>query len=422
MENIDGEILMSDTFQDTTTEWRALSALIDPVNDEWINRISPALFTGKRIDVFKAMQNSYSLYGTITWEGIRTQFDGNVPNELSAAQGGNIRASVDELVRLARKRQASQKAATFKELADQHNPKLDALQAASIVDPILADEDSTLMQGAQTFLNDLAHKRSGEYRLTKSGFKMFDNSFGGEFKAKTLVLYLGGPGAGKTTLVSQSMLSMAEGYINERSGEKIVTPSLFFSLEMSKPDIMLKWLGNKLSINTQDILSGTLDDEQFQQIEEETVRLQRLPMYIIDNPSITLNQMTYEIRKHVYRYGVKVVFIDYLQIVNYSPTGQPNKDLGDFAWHMKELAKKENITVVILSQITPGNEGTFRIRNSGEVGAHADAIFEGELETDDLTPIKTVNVNRTKNRLGPIGKCVLHFHACYQRFFEGALD
>jgi replicative DNA helicase len=405
-------------FQDISTEWRCLSSLIDPKNDEWVNRISSALFTGKRTDVFKAMQDSYALYGSISWEGIRTHLDGNVPNELAAASGGNIRASVDELVRLARKRQAQQKAATFKELADQHNPKLDALQSAAIVDPILADEDSSLVHGAQTFLTDLTRKRSGEYRLTRSGFKFFDKSFGGEYKSKTLIIYAGGPGAGKTTLVAQSMLNMAEGYVNERTGEKITTSSLFLSFEMSKSDIMLKWLGNKLSINTQNILSGALDDEQFQQIEEETVRLQRLPMYIIDNPSMTLGQMVYEIRKHVYKYGVKVVFIDYLQIVNYSPTGQPNKDLGDFAWHMKELAKKEDITIVILSQITPSNDGVFRIRNSGEVSAHADAIFEGELETDELTPLKTVNVNRTKNRLGPIGKCVLHFNAQYQRFEE----
>lgn len=415
------EVLMTDTniFRDEVSEWRALSCLLNEENSEWINRISGALFTGKREQVFKAMQDAYAVYGVISYEGIRNKFNGAVPGELSASQGSNIRAAVDDLARLARKRQAARISATMKELADQHDPKLDQIQAGLVCDPIMAEEDSSLIIGAQQFLTDLTKKRSGEYRLAKSGFKFLDNSMGGEWKSQTLVLYLGSPGAGKTTAVAQSMLSMAEGYENEITGEHIVTSSLFFSFEMAKKDIMLKWLGSTLEIDTQDILAGRLTDEQFQAIEDKTVYFQRLPTYIIDTPTLSLSQILYEIRKHVYRYGVKVVFIDYLQIVNHSPTGQVNTDLGMFAQMMKEIAKKENITVVILSQITPKNEGSFRVRGSGEVGAHADVIFEAELESEDLGPIKNVMITRTKNRLGPIGKSVLLFNSPYQKFLEG---
>lgn len=410
-----------ETFRDDVTEWRTLSALLDPENGEWMNRISPALFTGKRVDVFHAMQDSFIKYGSVTWEGIRNNHNGAVPNELAAAQGANIRATIDELARLARKRQAARVAATMNELAGQHDPQIDAIQSALIFDPIMAEEDSSLAPGAQALLSDLELKRKGLYKFTKSGIKFLDNSMGGEYKPKTLIVYAAAAGAGKTTLVCQSMLEMAEGYTVEATGEIIISPSLLISLEMAKEDLLLKWLGNRLEIDTQDIMAGRLTDEQFQQIEEKVIYFQRLPMYIIDKPEITLAQMVYEIKKHIFRYGVKVVFVDHLQIVNHQPTGNDNKDLGEFSLALRALAKRENITVMLLSQITPGKDGTFQIRDSGEVGNNADVVFKAELQTDEVGPLKPVVVKRLKNRLGPTGSVPLLFNGPYQRFEEGTV-
>lgn len=410
-----------ETYRDEVSEWRALASLIEPSNQEWMNRISPALFTGKRVDVFHAMQNSFIKYGSVTYEGIRNHYKGTVPNELAAAQGGNIRATVDELARLAKKRQAARTSATLKELAGQHDPQIDAIQSALIFDPIMADEDSSLVAGAQILLSDLELKRKGLYKFTRTGIRFLDNSMGGEYRPKTLVVYAAAPGSGKTTLMCQSMLEMSEGYINETTGELIITPSLMFSLEMAKEDLLLKWLGNRLEIDTQNILAGKLNDEEFQRIEEKTVYFQRLPIYIIDKSDITLAQIIYEIKKHVFRYGVRVVFIDYLQIVNHQPTGNTNSDLGEFSVAMKSLAKREGITIVLLSQITAGKDGTFQIRDSGEVGNIADVVFKAELETDEIGPLKPVTVKRLKNRLGPTGSVPLLFNGPYQRFEEGTM-
>lgn len=408
-------------YRDEITEWRTLALLTDVENQDWISRISPALFTGKRVDLFHAMQNASIKYGAITYEGIRHCYDGTVPNELAAAQGGNIRACVDELARLARKRQAKRTAATMAELAGQHDPSIESIQSALIFDPIMADEDSSIASGAQILLSDLELKRKGLYKFTRSGIKFLDNSMGGEYRPKTLVVYAAAPGSGKTTLFCQSMLEMAEGYVNEKTGEKIVTASLLISLEMAKEDLLLKWLGNRLEIDTQDIMSGRLTDEQFQLIEEKTVYFQQLPMYVIDKSDINLAQIIYEIKKHIFRYGVRVVVIDYLQIVNHAPTGNKNSDLGEFAVAMKALAKREGITIVLLSQITAGKEGTFQIRDSGEVGNIADVMFKSTLETDEIGPLKPVTVRREKNRLGPTGSIPVLFNGPFQRFEEGTM-
>lgn len=412
--------ILMEIFADAATEWRALGALLDEKNIDWMNRISPGLFTADRVDVFHAMQNAYVSHGEITYEGIKAHNNGKVPGQISAAQGGNIRAITGELVRLAKKRQAARVAATLKALANEPDPAIEAIQSALIFDPILAEEDSSLSPGAQELLADLHLKQTGEYKYAKSGLSFIDNSLGGEWKPRAAVLIAAAPGSGKTTLVAQSMLEMARGYYNETTGEHIVTPSLFFSLEMAKSDLMIKWLGNELEIDTRHIQSGKLTKEQFTTIEDKVVEIQSLPMYVIDNGELTLGQFVYEIKKHLNRFGTKVVFIDYLQIVNHKPTGQPNFDLGEFTEAMKALAKREQITIVILSQITDGNNGTFRARGSGDVGSIVDAMFEMGLDTGELLPpgYKSVIVNRLKNRFGPTGTIPVYFNGPYQRFEE----
>lgn len=407
-------------FSDVATEWRGLATLADDKNVDWMNRVSPGLFTGERVTVFHAMQDAYVKHGQITYEGIKSQNNGVVPGQLAAAQGGNIRAIVEELARLARKRQAYRVSTAFRELANLADPSIEAIQNALIFDPILAEEDSGLSTGAQELLADLHLKQTGEYKYARSGLKVIDNSLGGEWKPRAEVILAAPPGAGKTTLVAQSMLRMARGYTNEMTGEVIVTPSLFFSLEMAKSDLIIKWLGDELNIDTQKIQSGKLSKTQFDSIERHTIDLQTLPMYVIDNGSLTLGQMIYEIKKHINQYGVRVVFIDYLQIVNYSPTGNKNADLGEFALALKALAKRESITVVLLSQITEGNVGTFRTRDSGDVGSIADAMFEMSLDEGDIIgeAIRNVTMKRIKNRFGPTGRIPLIFNGPFQRFEE----
>lgn len=408
-------------YADAPTEWRGLAALIQPANVDWMNRISPGLFTQKRVDVFHALQDAYVAHGEVTFEGIKSKY-GSVPGELMAGQGGNIRAIVEELARLARKRAALRVSTITKELAHSHDPSIADIQDSLIFDPILTAEDSSISPGAAELLADLHLKQTGQYQYAKSGVNFIDNSLGGEWKPRAAILLAATPGSGKTTLVAQSMHRMAEGYLNELTGEKIITPSLFFSLEMAKSDLLIKWLGDKLNIDTKFIQSGKLTPAQFKLIEDTSVHLQQLPMYVIDNGALTLGQMIYEIKKHINQYAIKVVFVDYLQIVNHDPTGNRNADLGDFVLALKSLAKRESITVVILSQVTEGNSGTFRSRDSGNVGAIVDAMFEMSLDEGDGlgSAIRNVTVLRLKNRFGPTGRIPLIFNGPYQRFEEAS--
>lgn len=418
----------ADVYVNVEAEWRTLNKLLDTRNRDYINRLAPPLFTGNREDVFRAMQLTFIDYGTISYEGVNKYMQGKIPGQLTAATQGDMLALVDELMRLAKKRQLRTSAAILDLLAKGFDPSDEDIRKAIDFDPIMAEEDSTLTVGVQSFMGNLHAKVSGLYKFALTGFKFLDRNMGGEWKPQGLILLAGGVGSGKTTLWVNSAKAMAKGVLHPRTGELIVTPSLFFSLEMSREDLLMKMAADELNIDSGKILSADLEDEDFSadenldRIERVMVDLQQLPMYIIDNGRITLAQMVYEIRKHKQKYGVRVVAIDYMQIANHHPTGSANNDLGDFALALKQLAKRENITIILLSQLNRAGEGINSIRDSGEVQAVVDVagalVAEDELVTG---PKRGVNFEWWKNRYGAAGrKTPLLLNGPYHRFEEGS--
>lgn len=398
--------------QNTDVEWRILGALLEPKNVDWVNRISPAIFTEHREDVFRAIQLTFVDYGVISFEGINKHLKGTIPGELFASQGAEIRSAVDEGIRLARKRQLLERSLLLKELSQDFDPSEDKVRQLLEMPPIMAEKDSSVQTGASVFLGNLHAKVSGEYNFADTGIPFLNARLGGEWKPQALIGILGNHGSGKTALVANSMLRMSE----------LDNPiaSLFFSLEMSKADLVNRWIADMLSIDAGRILKGNVTEEELRAIETATIDIQQREMYVIDNPEITLPEIIFEIRKHVHRYGVRVVFIDYLQILNYY-TGNRNADLGHISKLLKNLAKRENITIVMLSQVTPGNEGTNRIRDSGEVGAVMDAMAELFLE-DDTGPVRNMIMQWHKNRFGGLGKAAIQFIGMYYRFEAAVAD
>jgi replicative DNA helicase len=423
-----------DVYQDNAVEWKLLNKLLLTQYRDHINRLATPLFTSVRATVHEAMKHAFTKYGTITYEGIDEFMNGHVPGELTAATNGDFEALVTQAIRLAKKRQLRDRAAKLARLAQQYNPDDQEIAAVNDFEPIMDDEDSTLALGVQSFLGNMHAKRSGDYIFAKTGLRCLDRNMGGEWKPKGCILIAGGAGSGKTTLWINSQKRMAKGYTNKH-GEVIQTPSLFISLEMSKEDLLLKMVADELSINNSDLLAGEFDklvaDSDFDSVEEliaaienKTIELQQLPMYVVENGDMTLGQMVYTIRKHIRKYGVRVVALDYVQLANHHPQNNKNYDLGDLTRVMKALAKRENITVILLSQINRAGEGLDAIRDSGEIESVVDVVIQ--LLNDDENSLTnsdgTINISLAiwKNRFGPANKKLpVLLHGPYQRFIEG---
>lgn len=396
-------------YVDYVGEWRLLGSFFDERYRDRIGRVHPQIFTGVRAKLFKAMQRCFEDFGLISEDGVIHYFGGDIPAEVRGVLPSAPEPIIQNLARVATKRLLYQLSNDAKNLADDFNPDPEAIRALCDFSAVSLEEDSSIASGAVSFLGDMHAKISKTYKFAKTGFKFLDNAMGGEYKPGSLGVGLGGPGSGKTTLFWNSAINMAE------AEEPIA--SCFFSLEMSKRDLIAKGAANLCNIDYKNVISGNVTAAQALQIEDAVARLQQLPIYVIEKGDITLSQIIYEMRKHINKYNARVFFLDYLQIINHHPTGNDNADLGEVALVLKAFAKREGVTIIILSQITPGKEGVFKIRDSGEVAAVADFVFGLNPVDDGMQgAVTTVELQFFKNRFGSLKKSPILFNGPFQRF------
>jgi|688.fasta_scaffold68323_4 replicative DNA helicase len=399
-------------YYDKDAEWRLLSSLM--ANPESLHIITPALFSDERKDILLAMKDAYVRYGECSYEVMRMALAGDVPAQMLVQVNVNQQAVIDELGFIGRRRQLFEAAKALDFESRQYYPNEEKIEGALNFAPILQSHDTTLVPGAQRMLGDLNQKIDGTYKFTHTGIKFLDTMLGGEWLPKTLNIIMAKPGTGKTALIGQSMLEMARQYS---------TRSLFFSLEMSKEQLISRWVAYLLKMDASNLQFGRVNKEQADKIEQAVMYLQSLPMSVIDDPTIGLSTIRKEIRDSA-RVGCKVVFLDYLQIVRHSPTSNRNNDLGEVAQTLKEAAKEANIAIVLLSQMTKGREGLDAVRDSGEVAQVADAVIEMAPIDDvpDDAGNRAISLKFHKNRNGKLGVSTVIFNGSTQKFSSQQAD
>jgi replicative DNA helicase len=394
-------------YTDVTAEWRLLSSIID--SPEVLHLITKEIFTEERQDILESMREAYIKYGELTYEGLRLALRGSIPPELTSGVVANQRALIDELVLVARRRQLLYASRELEAQSKRFEPDEPEIQRVLEFQPLAPSADSTIIPGAQRMLGDLFRKANGQYQFVHTGLKFLDSMLGGEWMPKTLTILMAKPGTGKTALVGQSMLEMALKYN---------IPSLLISLEMAKEQLVLRWVSYMLEIDSANLLVGRITSEQRRLVEDAVVKLQQLPIHVIDAPTIKLDQIKKEIKDFALN-GGKVVFLDYIQIVNHFNTGLRNYDLGEVAQALKESAKENNIAVVALSQMNKGKDGGLdSVRDSGEISQISDTVIELSPidEFVDDTGVRGVSIKFHKNRNGRLGTSSVLFNGAFQKF------
>lgn len=394
-------------YTDTTAEWRLLSTLMD--SPAMLHTLTKEIFTEERQDILEAMRSAYIKYGELTYESVRLALHGNIPPQLTAGVVANQQALVDELVLIARRRQLYKASRELEAQSKLFTPDEVEVQKALAFEPLASTSDTTIVPGAQKMLGDLFQKTNGQYQFLRTGLKFLDSMMGGEWMPKTLTVIMAKPGTGKTALVGQSMLEMARQYN---------VPSLLISLEMAKEQLVLRWVSYLLDIDSSNLLVGRITREQRDLVEEAVLELQQLPIHIIDTPTLRLDQIKKEIKEFAQR-GGRVVFLDYIQIVNHFNTGIKNYDLGEVAQALKESAKENNVAVVALSQMNKG-EGLDAIRDSGEIAQISDTVIQLSPidEFADDNGIRGISIDFHKNRNGRLGKSSVAFNGAFQKFIS----
>ncbi len=387
---------------DTLTEWRCLAAFIR--YPEQLYHTTRNIFGEERADLFDTLMLTYAQDGQLTRDGIAHRLNGELPEELTADVETQPDVLIPRLKNMARRRQLENASHLLRTIASQYEPDEDAIRQALTFAPISPTQDVSLHSGSMHLQTDMKRKRSGDYVFARTGLSVFDAQMGGEWPRRSLVIIKALPGVGKTALACTSMLAMAE---NQQ------IRSHFWSLEMPKELLMIRWLANKLRIdNTRIQMATSLKEEELARIDRGITYIESLPMTVNESRP-TIDEMISETH-YLAQQGTRVFFFDYLQIANVIKYGNRNNDLGYFALQLKEMAKKYDATFVALSQVNDQQE----VRDSGEVEQVADtSIFMYPDDKPDTDGVVITRARWDKNRTGPVGKDVaLRFNGKYQVF------
>lgn len=389
-------------------EFRVLGSIID--DPASVLRYKPELFTGSRAELLVAMQKAAHRYdGEITTEGVEKFLRRPVPPEVEAARGAKPAASLDILVDLATRRQVI-------EMIDQLNNVVardgdidrQRINEVLALKPVISAEDSTLQIGVSKFARDLNRKRNDQYRFIDTGLDFLNTMMGGEWQREALTVVAGSGGGGKTALVCDSMLNMA----------KLGIPSLFISLEMRKDKLVSRLVANMANVDGLLLRTGKVVSEDLPKIDLALEKIQtELPIYIIDNPHLTLDQMIYQIKFHKERYGIEAFFVDYLQIIN-SERELDWEGLGYTSQQLRNVAVDCDVAGILLSQMNrdANKKGLDSLLGSSRIGHIADTVVMLRLEEGVKDDYRNVEFDFVKNREGPTGIVNAVFEPRYLRY------
>ena len=282
-----------------------------------------------------------------------------------------------------------------------------------------------VIQAAYDQLKIAASRDSGLSGLS-TGFYELDKYTSG-WQNSDLVIIAARPAMGKTAFV----LSMAKNIaVNNRE------PVAMFSLEMSNVQLVNRLITNVCEISGEKIKSGQLAPYEWGQLDSNITALVDAPLYVDDTPSLSIFELRTKARRLVREHGVKLIIIDYLQLMNASGAsfGSRQEEVSTISRSLKGLAKELNIPIIALSQLNRGVESREGIegkrpqlsdlRESGAIEQDADMvcfihrpeyykIYQDE-KGNDLHGVAEIII--AKHRNGAVGDVRLRFVGQYARF------
>lgn len=253
-----------------------------------------------------------------------------------------------------------------------------------------------------------------------SGFYQLDFLTQG-FQKSDLIIIAGRPSIGKTAF----SLNIALNVIKSSQ-----LPVLFFSLEMSKKQLMYRVLSIETNINSTRLKSGKLYKNDWIKLNKMLKILSKLPFFIDDTPNLSIQDLRSKIKTILFEQSqIGLVIIDYLQLMQNSSLTNGNRvqELSQITRSLKNLAREFNIPIIALSQLSRNVENRVDqvpilsdLRESGSIEQDADLVLMlYRLKTMDPSLLSDqTELLIAKQRNGPVGKIKLTFDEKQMRFLD----
>lgn len=287
------------------------------------------------------------------------------------------------------------------------------------IDPVISQAIEILQKASAS---------SGGLTGIPSGYTKLDEVTSG-WQNSDLVIIAGRPAMGKTALALSILKNIAVDY---------QIPVAFFSLEMSNVQLVNRLISNTCEIPGNKILNGQLSADEWERLDKNIRRLTGAPIYLDDTPGMSVFELRTKARRLVREKGVKLIVIDYLQLMNATGIrfGNRQEEVSTISRSLKGLAKELDIPILALSQLNRSSENRGEgglegkrpqlsdLRESGAIEQDADIvmfvhrpeyyhIYE-DAEGNDLRGKAQIII--AKHRKGATCDVTLRFHKEVTRF------
>ncbi len=265
------------------------------------------------------------------------------------------------------------------------------------------------------------HRDRGKLRGVRTGWRDLDNLTAGLQRSDLLVL-AARPAMGKTTLVTNLAYNVAA-----KEGQSV----LFFSLEMSKEQLVDRMLADASGVDAWNIRTGNLSDDDFEKLSVAMGEMAEAPIFIDDTPGLTVLEMRTKARRQAHIQPLGLIIVDYLQLMQGSSRGNEFnrvQEVSEISRGLKLIARELNVPVIALSQLSRSVESRnpqipqlADLRESGSIEQDADLvafIYREAYYNPDTDRQNITDLIIAKHRNGPTGKIELYFHPERLRFMS----
>lgn len=363
------------------------------------------------------------------------QYVGLAPNDIITASdkvllGGSIevRKSIQRLVDLMRRKKAwiattKAQAACLDESTPVEDIQSETISALESLFSTASTDIASISEVATEYKKDVIDGNlNGTHKIgIPTGFKAFK----GLLQLSDMWVIAADSSQGKSALAVNIVMAAAEGGYS----------STIYSMEMTAGQLFARMMAVKTGIPSNILNTRPLTNEQQQRFKAQSEEMSKLPIFFDERSTVSLDNILSSIRTMVYKKGIKVAVVDYLQILNVNMKNT-NKEqaMGDAARRFKNIARELNICVILLSQLARDRNdprpNVARLRDSGQINEAADGtimIYRPEVYGERYrypSPYENVSTKGTamleigKGRNVGISKCIVGFNASLTKFFD----
>jgi len=264
---------------------------------------------------------------------------------------------------------------------------------------------------------DNLYQRKENITGLATGFRDMDIKTAG-LQRSDLIVMAGRPSMGKSALAA---------CIVEHVGMVEKKPVAFFSLEMSKEQLVQRMLCSHARVDAHKVRTGFLSQADWPRLVTAAGKLSEAPIFIDDSPGISVMELRAKARRLKAQHDIQMIVLDYLQLMQgHSRSDNRQQEISEISRSLKALARELNVPLIAISQLSRAVEQRSDhrpqlsdLRESGAIEQDADLVMlllreEYYNPTEENKGVAEVIIAKQRN--GPVGSLNLTFIGEYMRF------